>query len=60
TVDEVNEVLDISAAEIEATPSFGTRIRTDFICGMGKVGEQLLLLLNIENILSVSELSAVK
>ncbi|MDH3355266.1 MAG: chemotaxis protein CheW, partial [Chromatiales bacterium] len=52
TVDEVNEVLDISAAEIEATPSFGTRIRTDFICGMGKVGEQLLLLLNIENILS--------
>ncbi|MDH3354825.1 MAG: chemotaxis protein CheW [Chromatiales bacterium] len=60
TVDEVNEVLDISAGEIEPTPSFGTRIRTDFISGMGKVGEQLLLLLDIENVLSVKELSFVE
>jgi len=59
TVDEVNEVLDISLTEIEPAPSFGTKIRTDFISGMGKVNDQLLVLLDIENILSVDELSAV-
>jgi len=59
TVDMVNEVLDISSDEIEPSPSFGTKIRTDFISGMGKVNNQLLVLLDIENILSIDELSAV-
>jgi purine-binding chemotaxis protein CheW len=59
TVDVVNEVLDILAGEIEPTPSFGTKIRTDFICGMGKVGEKLLVLLDVENVLSVAELSVI-
>jgi len=59
TVDVVNEVLDISPKEIEASPSFGTKIRTDFISGMGKVEGQLLVLLNIEKILDIEELSAV-
>jgi len=59
TVDVVNEVLDISPNEIEVTPSFGTKIRTDFISGMGKVEGQLLVLLNIEKILDIEELSAV-
>jgi len=58
TVDVVNEVLDISSNEIEVTPSFGTKIRTDFISGMGKVKGQLLVLLNIEKILDIEELSA--
>lgn len=56
TVDEVNEVLDILLSEIEPAPAFGTRIRTDFICGMGKVNDQLMVLLNIEKVLSVEEL----
>ena len=60
TVDEVNEVLDILSSEIEPPPSFGTKIRTDFISGMGKVKDQLLVLLDIGNILSVAELSAVE
>ena len=59
TVDVVNEVLDIVSGEIEPSPSFGTKIRTDFISGMGKVNNQLLVLLDIENILSIDELSIV-
>lgn len=58
TVDVVNEVLDILSSDIEPAPSFGTKIRTDFISGMGKVKDQLLVLLNIESILSIDELSA--
>jgi len=60
TVDVVDEVLDIVPNEIEVTPSFGTKIRTDFISGMGKVDGQLLVLLNIEKILDIEELSAVE
>lgn len=60
TVDVVNEVLDISASDIEPAPSFGTKIRTDFIGGMGKVRDQLLVLLDIEKILCVAELSVVE
>ena len=60
TVDVVNEVLDILAGDIEQAPSFGTKIRTDFIAGMGKLNKKLLVLLNIETILKVTELSEVE
>ncbi|MFT5716566.1 MAG: purine-binding chemotaxis protein CheW [Oleiphilaceae bacterium] len=59
-VDVVNEVQDIFTAEIEQPPSFGTKIRTDFISGMGKVKDQLLVLLEIKTILSIPELSVVE
>jgi len=59
-VDVVNEVLELKSSEIEPAPSFGTKIRTDFISGMGKVSDQLLVLLDIENILSIAELSIVE
>jgi len=57
-VDEISEVIDISFSEIIPPPEFGTKIRTDFISGMGKVRNQLLILLNIDTILSVEELSS--
>ena len=58
-VDLVNEVLDIMPEEIELAPSFGTSIRTDFIKGMGKVKNKLLVLLDITYVLSIDELSVV-
>lgn len=56
-VDAVNEVLDIMPENIELAPNFGAKIRTDFISGMGKVDEKFVILLNIELVLSVEELS---
>ncbi|NOZ10914.1 MAG: chemotaxis protein CheW [Gammaproteobacteria bacterium] len=56
-VDAVNEVLEIPAGEIEATPAFGAKIRTDFIQGMGKVQDKFIILLDVEHVLSVEELS---
>ncbi len=56
-VDAVNEVLEIPAEQIEPPPSFGARIRTDFICGMGKVGGRFVILLNVSRVLSVDELA---
>ncbi|HSI57422.1 MAG TPA: chemotaxis protein CheW, partial [Ideonella sp.] len=57
-VDAVNEVLDIAAADIEPAPSFGARIRSDFIAGMGKVRGKFVILLSVEHVLRLDELSA--
>jgi len=59
-VDVVNEVLNISDKDIEPAPAFGTKIRTDFISGMGKVGEDLLVLLEVRKVLSIEELAMVR
>ncbi len=55
-VDAVSEVLEIPASEIEPPPSFGAKIRTDFICGMGKVAGKFVIILDLAKVLSVEEL----
>ena len=55
-VDAVNEVLEIAGADIEPPPSFGTRIRTDFIAGMGKVQDRFVIILSVDKVLSTDEL----
>lgn len=52
-VDAVNAVLDIAASEIEPAPAFGARIRSDFILGIGKVNGKFVILLNVEQVLSL-------
>lgn len=56
-VDSVSEVLDIDAGAIAPPPAFGARIRTDFIAGMGKVGERFVILLNVNRVLAVDEMA---
>jgi len=56
-VDAVSEVLEIPSSEIEPPPSFGARIRADFISGMGKIAGRFVIILNINNVLSVQEIS---
>ena len=51
-VDRVCEVLDISQDNIEPAPSFGSKVQTDFITGMGKVGDKVKILLAIEKVLT--------
>ncbi len=56
-VDAVSEVLAIPASEIEPPPSFGAKIRTDFISGMGKVDGKFVIILNADRVLSVEEMA---
>jgi len=58
-IDEVREVLDIDAGSIEETPSFGASINTDFITGIGKVGDTVKMLLDIDKVLTDSEVAEV-
>ena len=56
-VDAVSEVLEIPRSEIEPPPSFGARIRADFIDGMGKVAGKFVIILNTQRVLSVDEMA---
>ena len=58
-VDAVSEVLDIPASEIEPPPSFGAKIRADFIFGMGKVAGEFVIILNIDKVLSIEEIAQI-
>jgi purine-binding chemotaxis protein CheW len=55
-VDQVSEVQDIDAADIEAPPSFGDGVETNFILGLGKVRDHVTILLNINQVLMASEI----
>jgi purine-binding chemotaxis protein CheW len=54
--DSVSSVIDIAASAIEPPPSFGTNIRVDFLTGMGKLEGRLVLILDLDRILTPLEL----
>ena len=56
-VDSVCAVLEIDAADIEPPPSFGVRVRTEFIEGMGKVDGKFIILLNMDRVLSLEDVA---
>lgn len=57
-VDAVSEVLNIRSEEIEETPTFGTKLDTDYILGMAKIGGGVKILLDIDRVLSAEEIEA--
>ena len=58
--DSVKEVMDIEADKIEPPPKIGTKLRTDFIKGMGKHNEEFVIILDIDKVFSTEELSLVQ
>ncbi|MFP4446108.1 MAG: chemotaxis protein CheW [Desulfosudaceae bacterium] len=56
-VDGVQEVLDIPPEQIEASPRLGSRIDTRFIQGIAKLANHFVILLDIQSIFSMDELS---
>jgi len=56
-VDRVQEVLDIDGESIEDAPQFGATVDTSFILGMGKIGESVKILLDINKVLAGDDFS---
>ena len=56
-VDAVSEVLNIKNEEIEDTPTFGTKLDTDYIFGMAKREGGVKILLDIDRVLSQDEVA---
>ena len=57
-VDAVNAVLEIPSSEIEPPPAFGAKIRTDFIEGLAKVDGKFVILLDVNQVLSIEDVGA--
>lgn len=58
--DSVQEVIELGSGQIEPAPRIGTRLRTEFIRGMGKRDDQFVIILDIDRVFSVDELSLVQ
>ena len=58
--DSVQEVIDLGAGDISAPPKIGTRLRTEFIRGMGRRDERFIILLDFDKVFSADELSIVQ
>ena len=59
-VDSVQEVLDLATDQIEPPPRLGTKLKVEFIKGMGKVNDDFLIILDIDRIFSVDEFALVQ
>lgn len=58
-VDEVSEVLPINREAWEDTPVFGAGIDARFLLGVGKIDERVILLLDVDRILTQTEIGLV-
>lgn len=58
--DSVQEVVDIDATQIEPAPKLGTKLKTEFILGMGKRDDEFLIILDIDKVLSCDEMSVLR
>jgi len=56
-VDSVSEVMDIPASAIRPAPAFGAKIRIDFIQGMVEVDSRFIIILNVDRVLSLDEMT---
>jgi len=59
-VDSVSEVLNISGDDIEPSPSFGTRLKTQYILGIAKAKGTIKILLDIDRVLTGEEISGIE
>ncbi|MFP5247793.1 MAG: chemotaxis protein CheW, partial [Thermoanaerobaculia bacterium] len=56
--DSVHQVVELSTDQIQPPPSFGPKVRVDCIHGMGISGDALVVLLDIDRVLSSAEILA--
>ena len=54
-VDRVSEVLDIAGENIQEPPKLGGTVNTDFILGMGTIGDDVKILLDIDKVLKSTD-----
>lgn len=56
--DSVSQVIELTEDDIEETPPFGTRVKTEYLLGMGPLGKKFCLILDIDKVLSADEFLA--
>lgn len=59
-VDGVSDVLTLAAEQVKPVPDFATVVGAQFITGLGTVDDRMLILLDIERLLTSPELALVE
>ncbi|WP_126457239.1 chemotaxis protein CheW [Sulfuriflexus mobilis] len=57
-VDAVSDVYDVSGEEMKPAPDFGNVVNVEFVKGLATVSEKMLIILDIDHLLSGDELAA--
>jgi purine-binding chemotaxis protein CheW len=58
-VDRVEEVVTLAEGEIEPTPDFGAKVKTEYLLGMAKVKGQVKTLLDIDQVVATDTVEAI-
>ena len=58
--DSVQEVIDLGPEHIAPAPRIGTKLRTEFIKGMGKQNDQFVIILDIDEVFSAGDIALVQ
>jgi purine-binding chemotaxis protein CheW len=58
-VDSVEEVLELTEADIEAPPSIGSKFNPEYLHGMVKMDETFIMVLNVDRVFSTDDLTMV-
>ncbi|PWC14299.1 chemotaxis protein CheW [Brenneria roseae subsp. americana] len=58
-VDGVSDVLSLTADQIRPAPEFAVTLSTEYLTGLGSLGERMLILVDIEKLLSSEEMALV-
>lgn len=58
-VDGVSDVLSLAAEQIRPAPEFTVTLSTEYLTGLGAVGDRMLILVNIEKLLNSAEMALV-
>lgn len=54
-VDEIREIMQLNPEDLRPSPSIFKGFKTEYLTGLGKKGEQIIILLNIDNLLTSEE-----
>lgn len=59
-VDSVQAVLEIDNGQIMPLPTLGSRYKAEFIIGMAKVDENFVIILNMDSVFSIDEITSLR
>jgi purine-binding chemotaxis protein CheW len=58
--DSVQEVIELEPSQIEPAPRMGTRLKTEFIRGMGKRDGEFIIILDIDKVFSADDMNMIQ
>ena len=58
-VDSVSDVVILTPQQVKPAPAMGTAVDTDYLLGLGMAGQRMLILLDIDRLLSRSDIGLV-